>query len=284
MRSKSGVFASCCALQIKKKAKMFLSLRAPVIRARGKAAPAFDFLRLLRPYLFLDALKSVLIFYRSESAIAGAQMVDTLCDTPWPFIAIAKVLRNRWGVFPLMPVWCWTFVRCFCRPIPVSRPRCSPGPCLCAVGSDGALRCVRGCARRWDMCWVPLNYPSSRGCAPRRGCVSRPFPISRVGRLENCAGPGGGTRRCRVVMIVRGAAQIACRLSDLDKAELVWLLRACRGAGSSRTPHGERESVKTAERRMVRGSPKCGASVHYRPGEMALGCTRVAQNAAGPRP
>ena len=45
-----------------------------------------------------------MISYGSESAIVGSQMVDTFCDTFWPVIAIAKVLRNRWGAFPVMPV------------------------------------------------------------------------------------------------------------------------------------------------------------------------------------
>ena len=52
MRPKFGVFASCCVLQIKKKAKMFLSRRVPLTRARDKAVPAFDGLRLLCPEVF----------------------------------------------------------------------------------------------------------------------------------------------------------------------------------------------------------------------------------------
>ena len=63
-------------------------------------------------------------------------------------------------------------------------------------------------------------------------------------------------------MIVRGATQPACRLLDWGNRDLVWLLRACQGAGGSRTPRSTRESVKTVQ-------------VLSQPG--------VASNTAGPR-
>ena len=81
----------------------------------------------------------------------------------------------------------------------------------------------------------------------------------------------------------RGLTQIACRLSDLGNVELVWFLRTCRGAGNSRTPHGQRESVRTTARRMARGSPKCETSVDYWPGGEVLGRQPVVQSAGGPQ-
>ena len=98
VRSKSGVFASRFALQIKKEAKTSLPHGARVVRPQDEGVPAFDVLRLLQPDVFLGVVQSVLESHSSESAMSCAQVVDALCDTPRPSMEMAKLLRREWGV------------------------------------------------------------------------------------------------------------------------------------------------------------------------------------------
>ena len=110
-----------------------------------------------------------------------------------------------------------------------------------------------------------------------------PFLISRDGRLRHRAGPGCEKCKCRVAMIVRLVAQIAHRLLDLDRTDLVWLPRACHGPDNPHAPHSKREYVETTVHSLVRGSPDCAASVDFWPGRKALNWPSVASNGAEPQ-
>ena len=66
-----------------------------------------------------------------------------------------------------------------------------------------------------------------------------------------------------------GPAQTACRVLDVDDAELLWLLPAWRGADEIRDPDGRRESARTMARRLVRGSPNVQGSSDLRPSKKA---------------
>ena len=268
-------------LQIQKKARVSPSHRARVIRARSESVLAFDVLRLLQPEVHLGVLQSVLKSYGSESASVGAHMVDTLCDTARPPIAMARVSSSIWEVPP--------GTASVTQDIP--KMLLPSDPSVASAMFDRAVF-----ARRWKRRYISLGEQVSEPLvnalstaelsvqswmrAPASG--ERPFPISRADRLRQCASLGRDKCKRRVVMIVRGAAQVACRLSGLDNAELVWLLLACHFADNSRTPHGKCESAKTTVRRLARGSPICEASADSWPGQQALNRPRVAPSAAEP--
>ena len=111
-----------------------------------------------------------------------------------------------------------------------------------------------------------------------------PFPITRNGRLRNCATPGCAEFKRRAVMIVRRISRLARRLLDVNNPDLAWLLRARHGAENSRKPRCVRQSAKTTARRVVRGSPACEASRDCWPGKKALSSPESVCTTAGPQP
>ena len=84
-------------------------------------------------------------------------------------------------------------------------------------------------------------------------------------------------------MIVRGIAQLARRFSGVNNPDSAWLLRPRHGADDSRAPRSGRQSVETAARRSVRGSPSYKAPRDYWPGKEALGRPATVCHAADSR-
>ena len=73
-----------------------------------------------------------------------------------------------------------------------------------------------------------------------RKCLSEPSddwssPLPRGGPKS----PKCGCTLCKLKLeqAVSGATQIACRLLDVDNAELAWIIRAYRGSDEVRDPH-----------------------------------------------
>ena len=77
-RLKPGVFASRCALQTQKKAKMSASRLTRVIWAERESLSAFDASRLLQPKVYSAALQTVLESHGSVSAVMGQRVFDKL--------------------------------------------------------------------------------------------------------------------------------------------------------------------------------------------------------------
>ena len=83
--------------------------------------------------------------------------------------------------------------------------------------------------------------------------------------------PDAGYPDCRkhVLLVIRGATQLARRLQNAADSSCAWLMRATRSSGDSRLPYEKRRSTSTTARRMVRGDPKVPESMDWRPGEKA---------------
>ena len=75
-----------------------------------------------------------------------------------------------------------------------------------------------------------------------------------------CDPPGCPARKGHVLLGLRGATQLACRLNVLGDSECVWLLRATRNSGDVRDPFEKRRSSRATARRLVRGLPSVEAS------------------------
>ena len=61
--------------------------------------PSFDVLRLMQPDAYLVALRSVSESYKSDTAVAGAKMVETLCGADQLSMAV-----DGQGASPVLPV------------------------------------------------------------------------------------------------------------------------------------------------------------------------------------
>ena len=104
---------------------------------------------------------------------------------------------------------------------------------------------------------------------------SRPFELSRKGiivcarpdcekcpnRKDVCPRPVCVDCKRRVLKIVRGVTQLACRFVVWSDSECMWLIRATRNSDEVRNPRPKRESVRATARRMVRGCPVALKSV-----------------------
>ena len=75
--------------------------------------------------------------------------------------------------------------------------------------------------------------------------------------------PGCAQRKKRVVLVIRGATQLAHRLDVLGNNECKWLLRATHNSDETRNPSEVRRSVGTTTRGLVRGSPTVGQYADY---------------------
>ena len=72
---------------------------------------------------------------------------------------------------------------------------------------------------------------------------------------EKCPPPGCADCKRPVMLVIRAATQLACRLEVMNDDASMWLLRATRNSDEVRNPQGARMSVQTTGRRLVRGSP-----------------------------
>ena len=59
-----------------------------------------------------------------------------------------------------------------------------------------------------------------------------------------------------MLLVLRGATQLACRLNVLDDSEREWMLRATRNADEVRNLFAKRRSARSTAHRLVRG-PHC---------------------------
>ena len=131
-----------------------------------------------------------------------------------------------------------------------------------------ALSHEDGCAQDWMLTYSVGEWP---------------FPITCEGRMRYCAASGRPKCKRRVVMIVRGITQLARRLLGAGAPDVVWLLRACRGADISRAPHSVRLSAKTTARGLIRASPLREAYRDYWPGTTALKLPPSVREVADPQ-
>ena len=88
----------------------------------------------------------------------------------------------------------------------------------------------------------------------------RSFPASRRGPGP----PKCGRTLCKLklVQVVRGATQTACRLLDVGDAELARIIRACHSSDEVRDPHGKRAPKRE-------GAPTISKSSGHWPGVKA---------------
>ena len=89
----------------------------------------------------------------------------------------------------------------------------------------------------------------------RKGCKEKPGN-EKKGRAQGWR-ENAGCIECRrhVVLVIRGATQLACRLKNVGNPSRTWLLRATRSSDESRFPFAKRRSELTTTRRVVRGGP-----------------------------
>ena len=129
---------------------------------------------------------------------------------------------------------------------------------------------------------MSIGEKSAQDWTPTQFDAEWPPPITRNGRLRNCAAPACTECKPRGIMVFRGMSQVACRLMDSNKPDLAWPLRACRSADNSRAPRSARQSVRTTACRFVRGSPTCDAPRDLWPGIKALNLPAYARDVAEP--
>ena len=72
-----------------------------------------------------------------------------------------------------------------------------------------------------------------------------------------------------MLLVLRGATQLARHKNVLDNSECVWSRRAAHNSDEVRNPFAERRSARTTVRRFVRGFPPAESSEDQWPGKQA---------------
>ena len=93
------------------------------------------------------------------------------------------------------------------------------------------------------------------------------YPASRRGPESSKS--GGASCKLKRAKGVRGATQTACRLLNVDNAELARIIRTHHGSDVVRDEYEKRKSTRVSERRFVRGATGAPAPSGRRPGVKA---------------
>ena len=134
---------------------------------------------------------------------------------------------------------------------------------------DALVRLVPGApdpGKQWLQTQFEGTWPPPLS---RKGCAIKPGKEKAVQAQGRCSNAGCFYCRRHVVLVIRGATQLARRLQNVADPSRTRLLRAARSPDDSRLPFEKRRSASATARRIVRGDPKVPQSADWWPGEKA---------------
>ena len=267
---------------------MSLSFRARVINATQRGAPAGDVLRLVHPAHFLLALKSAREAFLSQAARGGMEFVKALCletnparpaprrkrptrpkgeESPPAADRAAGALEEVVRVTGHVEAHCCRAV--FGRRVMTFQSQCwylGVAKKMCEQLAP-PLTEEPDAVKRWSQRPFLGERPFLLPC--KGGEVARP-PAKGAKPVEYWrSAPGCSDCQRRVMLVIRGATQLACRLKRRGDPERTWVLRATHSPGEGRFPFAQPRSECATARRIVRGHPGARCSAAFWPVKIA---------------